>query len=149
MIMVIFAALGTAMVSLFSTSISSSATANESRRAFYLAEAGLRYGLSELRKVNGFTTSNIATLNDTLHKIPPSGDFDITVFGAWFKSPSNQSLSSGALSVEIDKGKIPVSFFEKSLPAVITDLYLVVASLDPRSQIQKPMPPTSTHKSLR
>ena len=128
------------MVSLFSTSISSSATANESRRAFYLAEAGLRYGLSELRKVNGFSTSNIATLNDTLYKMPPSGDFDITVFGAWFKSPSNQSVSSGALSVEIDKGKIPAIFFRKIATdaAIIANLYLVVASLDPRSPIQKP-----------
>ena len=50
MIMVIFALLGAVMVSLFSTSISSSATANESRRAFYLSESGIRYGLSELRQ---------------------------------------------------------------------------------------------------
>ena len=74
--------------------------------------------------------------------MPPSGDFDITVFGSWFKSPSNQSVASGALPVEIDKGKIPPSFFEKTLtdPAVIANLYLVVASLDPRSPIQKPNP---------
>ena len=129
------------MVSLFSTSIGSSATANESRRAFYLAEAGLRYGLSELRQ-KGFSTSNITTLNTTEYKMPPSGNFDITVFGAWFKSPSNQSVASGALSVEIDKGKIPPSFFEKTLtvPAVIANLYLVVASLDPGSSTQKPNP---------
>ena len=129
------------MVSLFSTSIGSSATANESRRAFYLAEAGLRYGLSELRQ-KGFSTSNITTLNTTEYKMPPSGNFDITVFGAWFKSPSNQSVASGALSVEIDKGKIPPSFFEKTLtvPAFIANLYLVVASLDPGSSTQKPNP---------
>jgi hypothetical protein len=138
-VMVIFAMLGVAMLSLFSTSIGSSATANESRRAFYLAEAGLRYGLSELRQ-KGFSTSNITTLNTTEYKMPPSGNFDITVFGAWFKSPSNQSVASGALSVEIDKGKIPPSFFEKTLtvPAFIANLYLVVASLDPGSSTQKP-----------
>ena len=55
-VMVIFGLLGALMVSLFSTSIGSSATANESRRAFYLAEAGLRYGLSELRQ-KGFSDS--------------------------------------------------------------------------------------------
>jgi outer membrane protein assembly factor BamB len=139
MIMVIFALLGAVMVSLFSTSISSSATANESRRAFYLSESGIRYGLSELRQ-KGFTTSNITTLNNTIYKMPPSGDFAITVFGSWFKSPSNQSVASGALSVEIDKGKIPQTFFEKTLTdsAVVANLYLVVASLDPRSPIQKP-----------
>ena len=49
MLMVIFAVLGVAMVSLFSTSIGSSATANDSRRATYLSEAGIRYAASELR----------------------------------------------------------------------------------------------------
>ena len=39
---VIFAVIGVTMVSLFSTSISSSATANETRRAFYLSESGIR-----------------------------------------------------------------------------------------------------------
>jgi outer membrane protein assembly factor BamB len=140
MIMVIFGLLGALMVSLFSTSISSSATPNESRRAFYLAEAGLRYGLSELRQ-KGFSASNIAELNNTLYKMPPSGNFDITVFGAWFKSPTNQNVPGGGpLSVEIDKGKIPPYFYEKTLPAIIPNLYLVVASLDPRSTIKKPGP---------
>ena len=50
MTMVIFAVIGVTMVSLFSTSISSSATANETRRAFYLSESGIRYAMSELRQ---------------------------------------------------------------------------------------------------
>ena len=128
-VMVIFAVLGAAMVSLFSTSIGSSATANESRRAFYLAEAGLRYGLSELRQ-KGFSTPNITTLNTTEYKMPPSGNFDITVFGAWFKSPTNQSVASGALSVEIDKGKIPAGFLDNNLNSVTPDLYIVNVGSD-------------------
>lgn len=135
--MVIFAVLGVSMVSLFSTSVTSSAVRNDNRRAFYLAESGLRYGLSELRQ-KGFSSSDIATLNDTEYKIPPTGKFDINIFGAWFKSPADQSLNSGTLNVEIDKGKIPLSFFEKALPAVIGDLYLAVASLDPRSETPGP-----------
>ena len=128
--MLIFAVLGTAMVSLFSTSISSSATANESRRAFYVAEAGLRYGLSELRKVTGFSTLNIATLNDTLYKMPPSGDFNITVFGAWFKSPTYQDDISKGILMEVEKGKIPSGFFDKNLTPVIADLYIVNVGFD-------------------
>ena len=58
MTMVIFAVIGVTMVSLFSTSISSSATANETRRAFYLSESGIRYAVSELRQ-NGFSATNI------------------------------------------------------------------------------------------
>ena len=103
------------MVSLFSTSISSSATANESRRAFYVAEAGLRYGLSELRKVNGFSTLNIATLNDTLYKMPPSGDFDITVFGAWFKSSTYQYDSAKEFQWKSKKEKSLLTSLTKTL----------------------------------
>ena len=40
LLMVIFGLLGVAMVSLFSTSISSSSTRNDTRRAFYMAESG-------------------------------------------------------------------------------------------------------------
>jgi outer membrane protein assembly factor BamB len=135
-VMLIFAVLGAAMVSLFSTSISSSATANESRRAFYLAEAGLRYGLSELRQ-QGFSTLNIATLNTTEYKMPPSGSFDITVFGAWFRSPSVQTVNSGPLTVELVKGKIPTGFFARLTDAV-PDLYLVLGKLGPSPVEPKP-----------
>jgi outer membrane protein assembly factor BamB len=136
MIMVIFALLGAVMVSLFSTSISSSATANEPRRAFYLAEAGLRYGLSELRQ-KGFSTSDIATFNNTEYKMPPSGTFDITVFGAWFRSPSVQTVNSGTLMVELVKGKIPTGFFARLTDAV-PDLYLVLGKLGPSPVEPKP-----------
>jgi outer membrane protein assembly factor BamB len=138
MTMVVFGLIGVAMVSLFSTSVSSSATANETRRAFYLSESGLRYGMSELRQ-NGFSQLNINRLNTTVFNVPPSGSFDITVFGAWFKSPSTQNVVSGPLSVEVEKGKIPQDFFDRKLPALIPDLYLVLASnLDPLSTTQKP-----------
>src|SRR5512133_3102359 len=105
MTMVIFAVIGVTMVSLFSTSISSSATANETRRAFYLSESGIRYAVSELRQ-NGFTQANINNLNTTNYTMPPSGGFDIRVFGAWFQPPSNQNVSGGVITVELEKGKI-------------------------------------------
>ena len=135
-VMVIFGLLGALMVSLFSTSIGSSATANESRRAFYLAEAGLRYGLSELRTENGFSTANIATLNNTEYKMPPSGTFDITVFGGLFFSPMAPGLNSKyfapgeAVPLQIERGKIPSGFFDKNLPEVAPDLFIVSVSND-------------------
>src|SRR5512133_493328 len=93
MTMVIFAVIGVTMVSLMSTSISSSATANETRRAFYLAESGLRYAMSELRQ-GGFSSANVNRLNTTSFKIPPEGSFNVNVFGAWFRSRSNQSVTN-------------------------------------------------------
>ena len=92
--------------------------------------------MSELRQ-NGFSQTNINHLNTTDYKMPPSGEFDINVFGAWFRSPSNQNVASGTIAVELEKGKIPPGFFAK-LTDVLPDLYLVVGSLDPRSAAQKP-----------
>ena len=128
MTMVIFAVIGVTMVSLFSTSISSSATANETRRAFYLAESGLRYGMSMLRQSN-LSASEVNRLNNmAAFNVPPSGSFRINVFGAWFKSPSNQSVASGAVAVEVGGGKVAPDFFDKKLPNVLlnSDLYIVV-----------------------
>jgi outer membrane protein assembly factor BamB len=136
MTMVIFAVIGVTMVSLFSTSVSSSAVANETRRAFYLSESGIRYAVSELRQ-NGFSQTNINNLNTTNYKMPPSGGFDIRVFGAWFRSPSNQNVASGTITVELEKGKIP-SGFNTKLGNVLSELYVVAYSLDPRSATQKP-----------
>jgi hypothetical protein len=110
MIMVIFALLGAVMVSLFSTSISSSATANESRRALFLFESSVRYGMSELRN-NSFSSSTIDTLNDTTYNMPPDGGFEVNVFTPWFESASNQSVeTSGSVQLNIAKGEIPDGF---------------------------------------
>ena len=48
-LMLIFGVLGVAMVSLFSTSMASTANRNDSRRGRYLSESGVRYAIAELR----------------------------------------------------------------------------------------------------
>ena len=40
--------------------------------------------------------------------------------------------------MEVEKGKIPASFYTKNLLDVIPDLYIVAASMDPGSIFQKP-----------
>ena len=110
MVMVIFAALGVAMVSLYSTSTSSSATANNNRRAFNLYESGYRYALSELTAA-GFSSTSITTLNTTTYKLPPEGEFVLNVFGPWFDSTALQNLSAGdTLHLKVVKGKLPPGF---------------------------------------
>ena len=49
LVLIIFGVLGGVMASLLTSSMTSSATPNYSRRALYMTEAGMRYGLSELR----------------------------------------------------------------------------------------------------
>jgi outer membrane protein assembly factor BamB len=145
-VMLIFAVLGVTMVSLFSTSISSSATANESRRAFYMAESGIRYGMSELRNGN-FSTSLINRLNSVAsYHVPPSGDFNLKIFSAGFKSPTGATTGSGDNDIVLTTkaGKIPGDY---SSP---TDSVLyVVNSAYTETDYQNSPPTTARVKGFR
>jgi outer membrane protein assembly factor BamB len=92
--------------------------------------------MSELRQ-GGFSAANINRINANTVSVPPAGSFRATVFGAWFQSPSNQSVAGGTLAVELEKGRIPTGLSAR-LNTAVPDLYLVVASLDPRSTTQTP-----------
>ncbi len=109
MVMLIFGVLGVTMATLFSTSISSSATDNDQRRALYLSESGTRYAMSELRH-RGFSDSVIDPLNQTLFNLPPSGAFDLNVLSYWFEFASGPDIpgsGTGTITVDIPKGEIP------------------------------------------
>ena len=98
MTMVIFAVIGVTMVSLFSTSVSSSATANETRRAFYMAESGAPVRHKRDADDSAPIKTKIDRLNNTInYKIPPSGEFEIAVFSAYFFSPWILELIKGIL----------------------------------------------------
>lgn len=112
MIMVIFAVLGVAMVSLFSTSISSSATANDTRRATYLSEAGIRYAASELRAA-AFSKTTITALNNTVYTVSGAGRFDLNVFSPWFEPLALIDIGAGGNDtrvVELPEGELPPDF---------------------------------------
>ena len=109
MVMVIFAALGVTMLSLFSTSTGGSAPADSERRAFNLYESGYRYALSELTNTS-FSSASINTLNTTTYTLNPEGQFVLNVFGPWFDSVGSQVLSSGQLNLSLPRGKLPVDF---------------------------------------
>ena len=72
LVIVIFAALGVSMLSLFSASTSSSAVANDDHRAFYFYESGYRYALSELTSTS-FSSGNVTALKPPLTACPPTG----------------------------------------------------------------------------
>ena len=101
LVMIIFGLLGVMMVSLFGTSVSSSATRNDTRRAFYMAESGIRYGVSQLL-AKDFGSQDIEDLNTTTFKLPP-GEFKINVFGPWFESPTDQDISGSAGTVQVGR----------------------------------------------
>ncbi len=134
--MVIFGILGVTMVSLFSTSISSSATQNDTRRAYQYYESGIRYGASEL--VNGspkFSENIINRLNSTIYKVDTDSNFNIRIFRLNFASlsklpdPVNPDPSP-TISLKLDKGSLPDGF---TIPTGEPRAFLVLKTADPGS----------------
>jgi hypothetical protein len=115
-LMLIFGILGVVMVSLFSSSIASSITRNDSRRARYMAESGTRYAFSELRKADFDLNFMINTLNATTYNIGGTESFTINVFSPWFESSADQTIPGlgGDLSLNVPIGELPDDF---TLPA--------------------------------
>ena len=99
-VILIFGILGVTMVSLFTTATTSSATPNDARRAYNLAESGTRYAFSELRDKD-FDVDTINNLNSTTYNVADAGSFTINVFSPWFY----QSASAGTLDAQV--GNIP------------------------------------------
>jgi hypothetical protein len=108
-LMLIFGVLGVVMVSLFTSTTASTVTRNDSRRARYMAESGVRYAFSELRK-GDFEESVIDTLLATTYNVQNSGTFEYNIFSIWFLSPSDQNISSGNLDLDVEEGEIPDDF---------------------------------------
>jgi len=106
-VLLIFGVLGVTIVSLYSTAKGSAATANDARRALYLAESGIRYALSEVR--NSMDLEYAATLlNTTEYKVDRSGSFRANVFSPGLVVSSSAG-SSWTLNVPYN-GKFPEDF---------------------------------------
>ncbi len=86
-LMLIFGVLGVVMVSLFASSTASTVTRNDTRRSIYMAESGMRYAFSELRKADFDIDFMIDTLNTTTYTVTDAGSFTINVFSPWFVRP--------------------------------------------------------------
>ncbi len=123
-LMLIFGALGVAMVSMFSSSTASTVTRNDTRRAIYMAESGMRYAFSELRKADFDIDFIKDTLNTTTYTVTDAGSFTINVFSPWFNSPSNQAIGpgGGALTLGVPIGTVPIAY---TIPLPPDSIYAV------------------------
>jgi hypothetical protein len=115
------------MVSLFTTATSSSATPNDARRAYYMAESGMRYAFSELKN-SGFSSTVINAFNSpTTYTVDQAGSFTIKVFSRWFEAAADQTLPlGGTLNLDIPIGEIPDGYSEPLNVSVVN-----FESLDP------------------
>jgi hypothetical protein len=109
-VILIFGVLGVTMVSLFTTASTSSATPNDARRAYNLAESGTRYAFSELRD-SDFDNATINDLNSTTYNLTNAGSFSLRVFSLWFESPSVQEGSNYTLTLNSPAGILPLGSF--------------------------------------
>jgi outer membrane protein assembly factor BamB len=110
-LMLIFGVLGVVMVSLFTTSTASTVTRNDTRRAIYMSESGMRYAFSELRKADFDEDFIINTLNTTTYTVNNAGSFTINVFSPWFDADGTQAVASEQnLDLEVPIGEIPPGY---------------------------------------
>jgi outer membrane protein assembly factor BamB len=151
--MLIFGVLGVTMVSLFSTSISSTATQNDTRRATYLSEAGTRYAMSELLS-GDFSKTAIDDLNDnTEYTLGPTSKFWINVFSPWFELDAASydfGIDGSSIPLKVPEGRIPSGYLGTipgggTIPGSDPDFFLVNYDYFPTTT---PPTPTDTAISL-
>ncbi len=106
---VIFAALGTAMLSLFTTSTFSQIGGNSSMRAYYLAESGYRYAAVEYRNSGSESAKDdkLESLHGrTFTLANDDGCFEIEIYPYHYKTTTDHPVGSTTLNTEV-KGGFP------------------------------------------
>ncbi|MFC1799221.1 hypothetical protein ACFLZL_05400 [Thermodesulfobacteriota bacterium] len=108
---VILAALGAAMVSLTSTSMSTLIGANSSARAFFLAESGYRYAENQYINAVGQTAKDneLETMHDAsaYTLLDNAGQFDLKVYPYFFKISEQPTVGTKPLKVKLTGGFPP------------------------------------------
>ena len=98
--MVIMAALGAAMLPMFTSSYMNEAYADQARKAYYLAESGFRYQAYKYRDASGDAAKNAAltTMNDQIcNFLNNAGSFTTKVYPFWFYTSG--ATAAGAASL--------------------------------------------------
>jgi len=111
-LILIFGVLGVTIISLFTTATSSSATPNNARRAYYIAESGVRFATSRIKAAR-FQQGYISEINTTAQYTLANGDsFAIDIFSPWFISTTAQNAATdNPFTLEVpNDGKIPGDF---------------------------------------
>jgi hypothetical protein len=121
--MLIFGVLGVVMVSLFTSTTASTVTRNDNRRARYMAESGMRYAFSEIRKADFDLNHMINTLNTTTYKIGGTESFTINAFTPWFEADGDTNNSGvGTLPLLVPIGTVPVGY---TIPVPPDSIYAI------------------------
>jgi prepilin-type N-terminal cleavage/methylation domain-containing protein len=141
--MVVFAALGAVMISMFGTAAMSQASGNYSQRAYYLAESGFRYAASryiavDLGSESANETARETLLESDLHgktfSLGGDGVFRLDIYPFYYKStqaPTGNELPakvSGGLPLSILDYR-PGSWVKVIKPGTTTPEYIRIAGV--------------------
>lgn len=106
--MIIMAVLGAAMVSIYSSSTVSQANPNQLRRAYYMAESGLRWVMGEVRTVHeDYQKDKLISYDGVSRNVSTDEGFSIKVYPYWLNFSSG-----GGTTATVDGAGLPegVSF---------------------------------------
>jgi len=123
--MVIFAALGAAMLPLTNTATMSQIGANQTARAYFLAESGYRYAAGEYKNASGETAKDNAL--ETLHTqgtytlLNDDGRFRLEIYPFYFKTRTDPN-GTQVLNTEI-KGGFPPDLSLSSGRLLVNDTF--------------------------
>jgi len=109
--MVIMAVLAAAMLPIFSSSYMNQVYADLGRKAYYMAESGLRYAAYNYRyaTTDAAKDQSLTDMNNRTYNLPNSGSFTTVMYPLWFNTTAN--TSSGAASVAANvPGVMPSEF---------------------------------------
>jgi prepilin-type N-terminal cleavage/methylation domain-containing protein len=110
--MVIMAALGAAMLPMFSSSYMNEVYADQARKAYYLAESGFRYAAYNYRSASTDANKNDALTNmdnKTYNLLSNNGSFTIKVYPFWFYTSGATGAGATSLPARF-YGTIPGDF---------------------------------------
>jgi len=110
--MVIMAALGAAMLPMFSSSYMNEVYADHARKAYYLAESGFRYAAYNYRSASTDANKNDALTNmddKIYYLLSNNGSFTIKVYPFWFYTSGATGVGATSLPARF-YGTIPGDF---------------------------------------
>ncbi len=132
-LMVVFTALGVGMVSMFGSSILNVFSSNNTRRAVYLAESGLRYTISELRNAAASAReAALANIDDGsvngkwFNVFPGVSRYRVRVYPYYSNTTAGTGVATSTITTTVPNSGFPQGFAIPTAPGGASVAHLLV-----------------------
>jgi hypothetical protein len=139
-LIVVFTVLGAGMVSMFGTSVLSVFATNNSRRAGYLAESGLRYTISQVRNAaasareTALTAIDDGSVNGIWFSVFPGvSRYQVRVYPYWARTGVGTGVATNSVAATVPNSGFPPGFAIPTSPlgAAVARLHIGQNNLTP------------------